>query len=77
MRDEVKEIRAAIELGNFARAGVLWEEWTRGAVSADKWVEAQELYRWGRNALLAERSHLLHQLNGLHAANSYLLQDRF
>ena len=77
MRDESRNIRTAVEQGAFARAGALWEEWTDGPVSSDKWAETKELYQWCRNIMLAERAHLLHQLNGLHAAKTYLSQDRF
>jgi hypothetical protein len=77
MPDSAKEIRAAIERGEFAHAGVLWEEWTAGSLSREEWAQAQELYRWGRNVLLAERAHLLYQQNNLHAAEVYLNQNRY
>ena len=77
MPDPAKAIRAAIEQGDFARAGAVWEEWTAGALSPEEWGWAQELYRWSRNVLLAEKAHLLFQQNQLHAASVYLEQERF
>lgn len=77
MPDPAKEIRTAIERGDFARAGAAWEEWTAGTLSREEWARAQELYRWSRNVLLAEKAHLLFQQNQLHAASAYLDQKRF
>ncbi|HXA48689.1 MAG TPA: hypothetical protein VNV86_00225 [Candidatus Acidoferrum sp.] len=72
-------MRSAIERGEFARAGVLWEEWSAelssamlaGTLDPDEWAQAQELYRWSRNVLVTERAHLLHRLNKLHVAGAY------
>ena len=77
MPDPAKEIRVAIERGEFARAGGIWEAWTSGSLTREEWVQAQELYRWSRNLLLSEKAHLLHQQNNLHAAAAYLNQDRY
>jgi hypothetical protein len=75
--DRAKEIRAAVERGEFARARVLWEEWTDGPLTIEEWASAQELYHWSRNILLSEKAHLLHQKNNLHAAAAYLHQNRY
>jgi hypothetical protein len=75
MPDPAKEIRAAIERGDFARARGVWEAWTAGTLTREEWARAQELYRWSRNILLSEKAHLLHQQNNLHAAAAYLNQN--
>ena len=77
MPDPAKDIRAAIEQGEYARAGALWEEWTSGEMSGEEWARVQELYLWSRNVMLAEKAHLLYQQNNLHVASVYLNQNRF
>ncbi len=94
MPDAADQLRYAIERGDFARAGALWEEWsaelarriTAGTLDPAEWSRAQELLRWSRNLLLAERAHLQIRLNTLHAAGAYgspqspgatLMQGRF
>src|SRR5258708_30655443 len=79
MLDTGSQVRSAIERGEFARAGVLWEEWSAelsgamlaGTLDPDEWARAQELYRWSRNVLVAARTRLLHRLNQLHVAGAY------
>jgi hypothetical protein len=79
MADRALQVRSAVERGEFARAGVLWEEWSAelasamqaGTLDADEWARAQELYRWSRSVLVAERAHLLHRLNKLYVAGAY------
>ena len=72
MPDPAKEIRTAIERGDFTRAGALWQDWTAGALSPEEWAQAKELYPSIRRALVAEKAHLLYNQNNLHAANAYL-----
>jgi hypothetical protein len=79
MADRALQVRSAIERGEFERAGALWEEWSSelagamqaGTLDADEWARAQDLYRWSRSVLMAERAHLLHRLNKLHVAGAY------
>lgn len=77
MPDPANEIRAVIEQGDFARAAALWEQWTAGTLSLEEWARAQELYRWVRPVLLAEKEHLAYQQNKLGAVSAYLSQNRF
>jgi hypothetical protein len=79
MPDPADQIRNAIERGEYGRAGTLWQEWSgsmaprisAGTLDPKEWARASELYRWSRNLLIAERTHLLASLNTVHAAAAY------
>jgi len=79
MPDPSSELRSAVERGEFAYARELWERWfaelerqaKTGALDPAEWERAAALYRWSRGVLQAERAHLLHHLNTLHAAGAY------
>ena len=77
------KIRYATERGDFPRAAVLWEEWSRelaariaaGQVDEAEWTRTSDLYRWSKDVLLCARTAHLDQLNALHAAEAYVAQQ--
>ena len=79
MPDAAAQLRYAIERGDYARASALWEQWSAelarhiaaGTLDPVEWSRAQELLRWSRNLLIAERAHLQIRLNTLHAVGAY------
>jgi hypothetical protein len=79
MPDRAGQIRHAIERGEYACAGSLWQAWAAdlagkvgvGAADPGEWAQASELYLWSRAVLLAERAHLLAEVNAAHAAAVY------
>src|SRR5882757_6157798 len=76
-------IRFSIERGDFARAGALWEEWSRelagrvatGRADDEEWAKTTELFRWSKDVLLCARTQYVDQLNTLHAAGAYGAQQ--
>ena len=80
----VDAIRYSIERGDFLRAAVLWEEWSRelpariasGEADQAEWTRAKELYQWSRDVVLCARSGFLDHLNTLHAVEAYRSQQQ-
>ena len=78
-RDTPQEIREAIAAQDYSTALRLWNAYVdqvrramgSGDFPAERMAELNELFHWGRCALLCERSHCLDRLNALHIAAIY------
>jgi hypothetical protein len=78
------KIREAIAAQDYSTALQLWNGYVNqlrcsvsdGDFPAERMAELNELFHWGRCALLCARSQCLDRLNAIHVAAAYAMANR-